>query len=122
MPARLVLAMLPFFVVFQAFYSFISASWVAGTRAFDFDLSRPVRDLQRQKQRLFERYGIANIATYIDAVPGAPRGVGYADQGALFHLDGTFEALDTYDPLVHRAATRATRRSSTISHASASTT
>ena len=98
MAKRLVLAMLPFFVVSQAFYSFISASWVPGTRAFDFDLSRPVRDLQRQKQRLFERYGIANIATYIDAVPGVPRGVGYVDQGALFHLDGTFEALDTYDP------------------------
>jgi hypothetical protein len=98
MPARLLLAMLPFFVVSQACYSFISASWVPGTRAFDFDLSRPVRDLQRQKQRIFERAGIANIATYINAVPGVPRGVGYAAQGALFHLDGTFEALDTYDP------------------------
>ena len=31
-------------------------------------------------------------------MPGVPRGVGYVDQGALFHLDGTFEALDTYDP------------------------
>jgi hypothetical protein len=98
MPARLLLAMLPFFVVSQAFYSFISASWVPGTHAFDFDLTRPVRDLQRQKQRIFERAGIANIATYINAVPGVPRGVGYADQGSLFHLDGTFEALDTYDP------------------------
>jgi len=61
-------------------------------------VDRPVRDLQRQKQRLFERTGIANIAAYINAVPGVPRGVGYVDQGPLFHLDGTFEALDTYDP------------------------
>ena len=98
LPARLLLAMLPFFVVSQACYSFISASWIAGTRAFDLDLTRPVRDLQRQKQRIFERAGIANIATYINAVPGVPRGVGYVDQGPLFHLDGTFEALDTYDP------------------------
>jgi hypothetical protein len=98
LPARLLLAMLPFFVVSQACYSFISANWVPGTRAFDFDLTRPVRDLARQKQRVFERAGIANIATYINAVPGVPRGVGYAEQGALFHLDGTFEALDTYDP------------------------
>ena len=98
LPARLLLLMLPFFVVSQACYSFISASWIAGTRAFDFDFARPVRDLQRQKQRLFERTGIANIAAYINAVPGVPRGVGYVDQGPLFHLDGTFEALDTYDP------------------------
>ena len=98
MPVRVLLLMLPFFVVSQAFYSFISASWIPGTRAFDLDFSRPVRDLQRQKQRTFERAGIANIATYIHAVPGAPRGVGYADQAPLFQLDGTFEALDTYDP------------------------
>src|SRR4029079_16024688 len=98
LPARLLLLMLPFFVVSQACYSFISASWIAGTRAFDLDFARPVRDLQRLKQRLFERTGIANIAAYINAVPGVPRGVGYVDQGPLFHLDGTFEALDTYDP------------------------
>lgn len=98
MPARILIAMLPLFVVSQACYSFMSASWVTGTRAFDFDLSRPVRDLQRQKQRILERAGMANIATYIAAVPGAPRGVGYVDQGPLFRLDGTFEALDTYDP------------------------
>src|SRR5262249_15620261 len=98
MPARLLLAMLPFFVFSQACYSFMSASWVTGTRAFDFDFERPVRDLKRQKQRILERAGIANIATYISAVPGVPRGVGYADQGPLFRLDGTFEALDTYDP------------------------
>jgi hypothetical protein len=96
--ARLLLAMLPFFVFSQACYSFMSASWVTGTRAFDFDLSRPVRDLKAQKQRIFEHAGIANIATYVSAVPGVPRGVGYADQGSLFRLDGTFEALDTYDP------------------------
>ncbi len=95
---RLLLAMLPFFVFSQACYSFMSASWVTGTRAFDFDFSRPVRDLRAQKQPILERAGIANIATYISAVPGVPRGVGYADQGSLFRLDGTFEALDTYDP------------------------
>jgi hypothetical protein len=95
---RLLLAMLPFFVVSQACYSFMSASWVTGTRAFDFDFSLPVRDLRNQKQRILERAGMANIATYISAVPGVPRGVGYADQGPLFRLDGTFEALDTYDP------------------------
>jgi hypothetical protein len=95
---RVLLAMLAFFVVSQACYSFMSASWITGTRAFDFDFSRPVRDLKAQKQRILERAGIANIATYVSAVPGAPRGVGYADQGPLFRLDGTFEALDTYDP------------------------
>jgi hypothetical protein len=97
-PTRVLLAMLPLFVVSQACYSFISANWVPGTRAFDFDFSRPVRDLQQQKQRIFERAGIPSIATYIAAVPGAPRGVGYIEQGPLFRLDGTFEALDTYDP------------------------
>jgi len=47
----------------------------AGTRAcaFDFDLSPSIRNLQRQKRRVFERAGIANIATYINAMPGVPR-------------------------------------------------
>jgi hypothetical protein len=57
-----------------------------------------VRDLKRQKQPILERAGIANIATYISAVPGVPRGVGYVDQGSLIRLDGTIEALDTYNP------------------------
>lgn len=97
MPARMLLAMLPLFVLSQAWYSFLSAGWSAGTRAFDLDFTHTVRTLQKEKLRVFEKDGIANIATYIEAVPGVPRGVGYVSDGPLFRLDGTFEALNMYE-------------------------
>jgi hypothetical protein len=96
MPVRLLLAMLPLFAVSQAWYSFLSAGWGTGTRAFDVNFGHSTRDLRKQKLRIFEQAGIANIANYIDAVPGVPRGVGYVTDGALFRLDGTFEALNMY--------------------------
>jgi hypothetical protein len=97
MPVRMLLAMLPLFVVAQGWYSFLSAGWAAGTRAFDVDFNHGVRDLRKQKLRQFQRAGITNIAAYVTAVPGVPRGVGYVSDGPLFQLDGTFEALNMYE-------------------------
>ena len=97
MPTRLLLATLPLFVVFQASYSFVSAGWATGTRAFDFDFTQTVRELHKQSERIFEGAGIANIAHYMRAVPGIPRGVGFVADGPAQRLKGTFETLNFYE-------------------------
>ena len=97
MPARLLLATLPLFVVFQAAYSFVSAGWSAGTHAFDFDFTRSVRDLNQQNRRIFQARGIENIADYLRAVPGIARGVGYVADAPAFRLPATFETLNFYE-------------------------
>ena len=97
MPARILLATLPLFVVFQAAYSFVSAGWSDGTRAFDLDFTHGVRELGRQNQRIFQRSGIEGIADYLRAVPGIARGVGYVADGPAFRLAATFETLTFYD-------------------------
>jgi hypothetical protein len=97
MPVRLLLATLPLFVVFQAAYSFVSAGWSAGTRAFDFDFTRSVRDLRRQNERIFQSRGVEGIADYLRAVPGVARGVGYVADAPAFRLAATFEPLNFYE-------------------------
>jgi hypothetical protein len=97
MPARVLLATLPLFVVFQAAYSFVSAGWSAGTRAFDLDFTRSVRDLRRENQRIFQSQGIEGIAEYLRAVPGIARGVGYVADTPAFRLASTFETLNFYE-------------------------
>ncbi|MET0230792.1 MAG: hypothetical protein ABW186_07680 [Rhodanobacteraceae bacterium] len=97
MPTRLLLATLPLFVLFQAAYSFVSAGWAAGTRTFDADFSRTVRDLPHDNKRIFEAGGIAYIAEYLRAVPGTARAVGYVDDRPAFRLPATFETLNFYE-------------------------
>jgi hypothetical protein len=97
MPSRLLLATLPLFVIFQAAYSFVSAGWATGTRAFDLDLSRSVRDLRHDNARLFKADGIAYIADYLRAVPGTARAVGYVEDRSAFRLPATFETLNFYE-------------------------
>lgn len=97
MPTRVLLATLPLFVVFQAAYSFVSAGWSAGTRAFDLDFTRSVRDLRRENQRIFQSQGIEGIAEYLRAVPGTARGVGYVADTPAFRLASTFETLNFYE-------------------------
>ena len=96
-PTRLLLATLPLFVVAQASYSFISAGWASGTRPFDFDLGRNVRDLRADNTRVFRAAGIEGIAEYLRAVPGIARGVGYVADAPAFRLDATFETLNFYE-------------------------
>jgi len=97
MPSRLLLATLPLFVAFQAAYSFVSAGWATGTRTFDWDFSRTVRDLPHESRRIFEAGGIAYIADYLRAVPGTARAVGYVDDRPAFRLPATFETLNFYE-------------------------
>ncbi|HKE48298.1 MAG TPA: hypothetical protein VKB52_09535 [Rhodanobacteraceae bacterium] len=96
LPTRLLLAMLPLFVVFQAWYGFVSAGWATGTRAFDLDFARGVRDLRLQNERVFRANGIETVAEYLRAVPGIARGVGYVADGPAFRLAATFETLNFY--------------------------
>ncbi len=103
MPTRILLAMLPLFVVSQAAYSFLSAGWSSGTRVFDFDFTRSVRDLPEQNGKIFQAAGIAAIAEYLRAVPGIPRGVGYVADSPAFRLAATFETLNFYDYWRHDA-------------------
>ena len=97
LPTRLLLALLPLFVLCQASYSFVSAGWAAGTRAFDLDFTRNVRDLKLQNRRIFAANGIEAIAEYLRAVPGIARGVGYVADGPAFRLAATFETINFYD-------------------------
>jgi hypothetical protein len=97
MSTRVLLATLPLFVVFQAAYSFVSAGWSAGTRPFDLDFTRSVRDLRRENQRIFQSQGIEGIADYLRAVPGIARGVGYVADAPAFRLASTFETLNFYE-------------------------
>ena len=97
MPARLLLATLPLFVVFQAAYSFVSAGWSNGTRAFDLDFTRGVRDLRKENERIFQSNGIYGIAEYLRAVHGIARGVGYVADVPAFRLEATFETLNFYE-------------------------
>ena len=96
-PTRLLLATLPLFVVFQAAYSFVSAGWASGTRAFDLDFSKSVLDQRRDSTRIFQAAGIDGIAEYLRAVPGTARGVGYVADAPAFRLDATFETLNFYE-------------------------
>ncbi len=75
----------------------MSAGWATGTRAFDWDFSRTVRDLPHDNKRIFEAGGIAYIAEYLRAVPGTARAIGYVDDRAGFRLPATFETINFYE-------------------------
>ena len=96
MPKRLLVAMLPLFILFQASYSFVSAGWSPGTRPFDLDFTRGVRDLRGENRRVFEYAGIYGIAEYLRAVHGIPRGIGYVADEPAFRLPATFETMKFY--------------------------
>lgn len=55
------------FAFFQAAYSFASAAWTPGTRSFDLDFSRGVRDSRKREQALIATAGLTEIADYLRA-------------------------------------------------------
>ncbi|MDC8012037.1 hypothetical protein [Tahibacter soli] len=83
------------FALFQAAYAFCSASWITGTREFDLHFDRGPRDTRKLDRAAFETHGMARIAQYLRALPGAPRVVGCADFGASARLPARFEDLVT---------------------------
>ena len=97
LPTRVLGSALALMIVFQASYSFVSAGWAAGTRAFDLRFDHGVRDLRKDSERIFQYNGIATIAEYLRAVPGIPRGVGYVADSPALRLPATFETLNLYE-------------------------
>jgi hypothetical protein len=93
---RLLLGVLPAFALFQASYSFTSAVWSPGTRAFDLDFGRKVRDAKHERRTVFEAEGMGQVAEYLRAAPGIARVVGYVRQEVGFRLQATFEHLAFY--------------------------
>ncbi|MCQ4164781.1 hypothetical protein [Tahibacter harae] len=53
------------FAGFQAAYSFASAAWTPGTRTFDLDFSRGVRDSRKRETALLADAGLTGIADYL---------------------------------------------------------
>lgn len=91
----LALVCLPAFVFFQSGYSFASAAWTPGTRAFDMDFSRSPRALRHQRLRLTEYYGLSTISAYIASLPHDARGSGVVADEVQFWLPGRFEDFAT---------------------------
>jgi hypothetical protein len=89
----LALACLPAFALFHASYSFLSAGWSPGTRAFDLDLLREWHDSRRERWQVLRHAGLERIGRYLNELPGAPRAVGYAAEPASFRLPARFEYL-----------------------------
>ncbi len=89
------LACLPAFALFQATYSFASAGWVPGTRAFDLDLTRDWQESRRERWSRLQRAGLATIGRYLKEQDGLTRSVGYAAEPESFLLPSRFEYLPT---------------------------
>jgi hypothetical protein len=89
------LACLPAFVLFQAAYSFASASWVTGTKAFDFDLGHVWKDSRRTRWTQLNHAGLERIGRYLKEQDDVTRSVGYVAEPISFLLPTRFEYLPT---------------------------
>ncbi|MBA8887755.1 hypothetical protein FHW12_001969 [Dokdonella fugitiva] len=89
------LACLPVFALFQAAYSFASASWVTGTRPFDLDLTRSWKDSRRERWERLQYAGLETIGRYLKEQDGLTRSVGYVAEPVSFLLPSRFEYLPT---------------------------
>ncbi len=90
-----VLACLPAFAAFQAGYSFVSAAWTPGTRAFDLEFGQSWRDLRRARNRELEWAGLTGIAAYLREADGSPRVIGSVESQAMNWLPARFEDVAT---------------------------
>ena len=82
---------------FQAGYSYVSAAWNPGTRAFDVDLSRGFHSYRRQRQLDFERAGISQIVARLHNSDHVHRVIGYLPSDILgFELPFAFEERDPH--------------------------
>lgn len=89
------LACLPVFATFQAGYSFVSAAWTPGTRAFDLEFGQSWRDLRRGRNRELEWAGLTGIAAYLRETSGTPRVIGAVESEAMNWLPARFEDVAT---------------------------
>jgi hypothetical protein len=89
------LACLPAFTLFQAAYSFASASWTTGTKTFDFDLGRGWKDSRHARWAPLRNAGLERIGHYLKERDDLTRSVGYVAEPASFLLPSRFEYLTT---------------------------
>jgi hypothetical protein len=82
-----------FFVSFHAAYSFVSSNWTTGTRAFDLDFHRSVRELRRENRQLFVSNGMSAIETYLRHLHRAARVVTCMDDNLSMRLPARTESV-----------------------------
>jgi hypothetical protein len=87
----IMIACLSFFIAFQAAYSFNSAGWTCGTRAFDLQFNHGWRNLRSLRKRSLDAAGLSIISSYLAADPKLPRVVGYVQEPEDFLLPARFE-------------------------------
>lgn len=90
---KAMLACLPAFALFQATYSFVSAGWAPGTRAFDLALTRNWHDSRRQRWDILRNAGLERIGVHLKEAAAGTRIVGCVDEPADFWLPTRFEGL-----------------------------
>jgi hypothetical protein len=90
----IIIACLPFFIAFQAVYSFTSAGWTPGTRAFDLHFGQGWRNLHSLRKQSPGEAGLSVISAWLAAEPKLPRVVGYVQEPADFLLPARFEHLN----------------------------
>jgi hypothetical protein len=87
-------ACLPFFIALQMAYSFTSAGWTPGTRAFDSHFGHGWRSLRSLRKQSMGEAGLAAISAHLAAAKsGLPRVVGYVQEPEDFLLPARFEHL-----------------------------
>lgn len=87
------LACLVAFGGFQAAFSFVSAAWTPGTRAFDLDFSKSPRGMRRLRTAQLEGAGLLRIGRFLHGTPPATRATGLVETTAQFWLPLCFEDL-----------------------------
>jgi hypothetical protein len=87
------IACLPLFIAVQAAYSFTSAHWVPGTRAFDLRFGLVSHNLKSLRKKSLRTAGLSTIGAYLKAEHGLPRAVGYVQEPENFLLPARFEYL-----------------------------
>jgi hypothetical protein len=85
------IGLLAFAIASSAIF-FVTASWGPGTRAFDANFFRPLRDLKSRSSKVFADNGMTAIARYLSVMPKGTRVVG--DIGGVgFWLPVRYEPL-----------------------------
>ena len=92
--ARAFLVALAAFALFQAAYSFHSASWQTGTRPFDLDFSRGPHQFRDDNRALLAKNGLGAIAAHLHDQHRPVRVVSCIEDGLDFRLPARSESVD----------------------------
>jgi len=89
------LASLPAFALFQASYSFASAAWTPGTRAFDLHLGDSPRATAEKRLDILSRHGLGRIGAFLDTLPHCTHVSGLVEAPTQFWLPACVEDFST---------------------------